>query len=112
MDVSSVKAYLLGLQVTFANLGTANLNGTYKIEVIADDRLRDAGTGAFTMPAAPVANGGDKNQQTNLPAVLNTDTFNPCIFDTNDSLTIVIDCQNFTLDNIAHLYGFNAIECL
>lgn len=37
--------------------------------------MRDAGTGAFTEPANPVANGGTNNQQTGLPAVPNTDTF-------------------------------------
>ena len=74
---AEINAYLAGLQVTFASLGTANLDGTYKIEVIADDRLRDAGTGAFTVPANPVANGGANNQQANLPAVPSTDTFDP-----------------------------------
>lgn len=65
-----INAYLAGLQVQFANLGAANLDGTYSIEVIADDRLRDA-AGALSSGA----NGGANNQQTGLPAVPSTDTF-------------------------------------
>lgn len=41
--LSQINTYLAGLQVQFTNLGNANLDGTYSIEVIADDRLRDAG---------------------------------------------------------------------
>jgi len=68
--LSEINAYLAGLQVQFANLGPANLDGTYSIEVIADDRLRDA-SGNLTGGA----NGGANNQQPGLPAVPATDTF-------------------------------------
>lgn len=70
-----INAYLAGLQVTFANIGDSNLDTTYSVEVVADDRLRDAGTGAFTDPVNPVANGGENNQQSGEPAVPSTDTF-------------------------------------
>lgn len=73
--LSEINAYLAGLQVTFANLGDSNLDTTYAVEVVADDRLRDAGTGALTDPGDPVANGGENNQQAGVPPVPGTDTF-------------------------------------
>lgn len=72
-----INAYLAGLTVQFENLGDANVDMTYHIEVIADDRLRDAVSGNFTNPANPVANGGTQNQQSGLPPVPDTDTFDP-----------------------------------
>ncbi|MBE0589499.1 MAG: DUF4347 domain-containing protein, partial [Hydrogenophaga sp.] len=73
--LSEINAYLTGLQVTFANIGDSNLDTTYSVEVVADDRLRDAGSGAFTDPVTPEANGGENNQQSGEPAVPTTDTF-------------------------------------
>ncbi|MGE0071439.1 MAG: DUF4347 domain-containing protein [Thiomonas sp.] len=69
--LTDINSYLAGLQVQFTNLGNANLDATYSIEVIADDRLRDAATGALTGGA----NGGASNQQPGLPAVPATDSF-------------------------------------
>lgn len=73
--LDEINAYLTGLQVTFANIGDSNLDTTYSIEVVADDRLRDAGTGDLTNPGDPVANGGENNQQSGEPPVPTTDTF-------------------------------------
>jgi hypothetical protein len=69
--LTQVNAYLVGLRVTFANLGVGNLDSSYSVEVIADDRLRD-GAGALIGGA----NGGALNQ-TGLAAVPATDTFDP-----------------------------------
>jgi len=69
--LTGLNSYLAGLQIQFSNLGAANIDGTYSIEVIADDRLRDASSGSLTGGA----NGGANNQQWNLPAVPTTDTF-------------------------------------
>ncbi|MFA5712174.1 VCBS domain-containing protein, partial [Mycolicibacterium sp.] len=60
-----LNAYLAGLQVQFANADAANVDQTYRIEVIVDDRLRDAASGDLvdgTAGTQPVANGGDRNQ--------------------------------------------------
>lgn len=73
--LDEINAYLTGLQVTFANIGDSNLDTTYSIEVVADDRLRDASTGDLTNPGDPVANGGENNQQSGEPPVPTTDTF-------------------------------------
>ncbi|MBV5308428.1 hypothetical protein, partial [Chromatium okenii] len=67
--LAQVNAYLAGLQLT---LGSGNLDSGYSVEVVVDDRLRDA-NGTLTSGA----NGGLNNQQTNLPVVPTTDTFNP-----------------------------------
>ncbi len=69
--LTQINAYLAGLQVAFANLTNANLDTSYSIEVVADDRLRDLVPGALTGNA----NGGANNQQTGPPAVPSTDTF-------------------------------------
>jgi len=66
-----VNAWLAGLRLTFADLGNANVDQAYAIEVIADDRLRDVHTGALVGGA----NGGATNQVAGLPAVPPTDTF-------------------------------------
>ena len=66
--LAQVNAYLAGLQVTL----TRDLNNTYAIEVIADDRLRNLGDGVLIGGAS----GGANNQQTGLPSVPTTDTFN------------------------------------
>src|SRR5690606_13021000 len=73
--LSEINAYLEDLQVTFANLGDSNLDTTYSVEVVADDRLRDRATGDLTDPGNPVANGGENNQQGGEPPVPGTDTF-------------------------------------
>ncbi|MCA3105381.1 MAG: DUF4347 domain-containing protein [Rhodocyclaceae bacterium] len=65
-----VNAWLAGLRVTFGSLGNSNVDQTYSIEVVADDRLRN-GAGAL----ASGANGGATNQQPLLPTVPLTDTF-------------------------------------
>lgn len=70
--LAQVNAWLAGLQVTFANLGNSNVDQTYSIEVIADDRLRNGGG-----TLAGGANGGATNQQPLLPTVPLTDTFDP-----------------------------------
>ncbi|MBP9219011.1 MAG: DUF4347 domain-containing protein, partial [Sterolibacterium sp.] len=54
--LNQVNAALAGLAVTFDQ----DLNAVYKLEVIADDRLRDA-TGAL-VTGGDDANGGEKNQ--------------------------------------------------
>lgn len=73
--LSEINAYLEDLQVTFANLGDSNLDTTYSVEVVADDRLRDRVTGDLSDPGSPVANGGENNQQGGVPPVPGTDTF-------------------------------------
>jgi len=75
--LTQVNAYLAGLRVTFANLGVGNLDSSYSVEVVADDRLRNLVDGELTIPANPVANGGSNNQLTGLPVVPTTDTFDP-----------------------------------
>lgn len=70
-----INAYLSGLTVQFENINDANVDANYRVEVIADDRLRAAATGDFTNPVTPEANGGANNQQAGLPAVPNTDSF-------------------------------------
>jgi VCBS repeat-containing protein len=75
--LSEINAYLAGLQVSFGSIGDSNLDTTYAIEVVADDRLRDRATGALTDPGTPAANGGLNNQQAGVPAVPATDTLNP-----------------------------------
>lgn len=69
--LSQINAYLAGLQVGFAN----NVDANYRLEVVADDRLRDLNSGALTSGA----NGGANNQASEapLPAVPTTDTFDP-----------------------------------
>lgn len=69
-SLTQVNAYLAGLRVTFASLANSNIDLSYSLEVIADDRLRD-GSGTLTGGA----NGGANNQQANLPVVPSTDTF-------------------------------------
>ena len=68
--LAQVRAWLAGLRVTFANVANANVDQTYSVEVVADDRLRD-GAGALTGGA----DGGSTNQEAALPAVPATDTF-------------------------------------
>ncbi len=69
--LADINDYLAGLQVQFANAGVANVDHTYRIEVIVDDRLRDRDSGelvdgdARTAGTQPVANGGDRNQNPN-----------------------------------------------
>ena len=74
--LAQVNAWLAGLRVTFTNLGGANVDQTYSIEVVADDRLRD-GAGALATGAGSGANGGTVNQTALLPAVPTTDSFDP-----------------------------------
>ena len=69
-----INAYLAGLQVTFGALQAANIDTTYSVEVVADDRLRDA---AGVLIGA--ANGGATNQGAGLPAVPATDTLEPYV---------------------------------
>ena len=70
--LAQVNAWLAGLRVTFGNLGNSNVDQTYSIEVVADDRLRNGGG-----TLAGGANGGATNQQPLLPTVPLTDTFDP-----------------------------------
>ncbi|WP_429546512.1 Ig-like domain-containing protein [Pseudomonas frederiksbergensis] len=51
----NVNAYLAGLQVTLSG-SLANTDTSYKVQVIADDRMRDVATG--TLDPAGLANGG------------------------------------------------------
>lgn len=76
-----INAYLAGLQVQFSKAANSNVDQRYLLEVIADDRLRqangslrdfDPGTGG----TQPRANGGAQNQQNGLPAVPVKDDFN------------------------------------
>ena len=53
--LAQVRAWLAGLEVTFSS-DVANGDNNLLIDVIADDRLRDLGTGALV--ASPLANGG------------------------------------------------------
>ena len=52
---ANVNAYLAGLQVTLSG-GLANTDTSYKVQVIADDRMRNVATG--TLDPAGLANGG------------------------------------------------------
>ncbi|MBT2339800.1 MULTISPECIES: Ig-like domain-containing protein [Pseudomonas] len=52
---ANVNAYLAGLQVTLSG-SLANTDTSYKVQVIADDRMRDVTTG--TLDPAGLANGG------------------------------------------------------
>ena len=52
---ANVNAYLSGLTVAFAG-SLANADTTYRVQVIADDRLRDVTTGV--LDAGLTANGG------------------------------------------------------
>jgi len=67
--LAQVNAYLAGLQVALSS----DPDNSYSIEVIADDRLRNLTTGVLTSGAS----GGANNQQTVLPSVPTTDTFDP-----------------------------------
>lgn len=55
--LAKINDYLAGLQVQFANADTANVDATYRIDVIADDRLRN-----LDGSLAGGANGGALNQ--------------------------------------------------
>ena len=74
--LAEINAYLLGLQIGFANIGDSNLDATYSVEVVADDRLRDRVSGVLTDTVDPQANGGENNQLSGVPPVPATDTFN------------------------------------
>jgi hypothetical protein len=70
--LTQINAYLAGLQLRFSELAAANLDSSsYAVEVVADDRLRVLTSGSL----ASAANGGTSNQQSNLPIVPSTDTF-------------------------------------
>ncbi|MGB3288682.1 MAG: cadherin-like domain-containing protein, partial [Burkholderiaceae bacterium] len=78
---AQINAYLQGLRVQFGNAADSNVDALYRLEVIADDRVRDPATGALSDTDAaaglqPGANGGTVNQQTNLPSVPDRDDFN------------------------------------
>ncbi|MCV2216903.1 cadherin-like domain-containing protein [Thauera sp. Sel9] len=79
--LAQINAYLAGLQVQFSNAADSNVDSLYRLEVVADDRLRDAATGdlidtdAGAAGLQPGANGGAQNQQNGLPAVPATDSF-------------------------------------
>lgn len=63
--LEAVQAYIDGLQVQFANPGGANLDGTYRLEVVVDDRLYEKSGDQWALKLEsdlPVANGGGRNQ--------------------------------------------------
>ena len=67
--VAEVNAALAGLTVAM----TGDRDTTYRLQVLADDRLRLANGALIVEPS--YANGGTVNQQGNLPVVPDTDNF-------------------------------------
>ncbi len=74
------------MQITFANSANANVDQQYRLEVIVDDRIRDAAgnlqdTDLVAAGTQPTANGGKANQATppsNPPTIIPaTDGFDP-----------------------------------
>ncbi|MGV8920619.1 MAG: Ig-like domain-containing protein [Pseudomonas sp.] len=67
--LANVNAYLAGLRVTLSG-SLANTDTSYKVQVIADDRLRDVATGV--LDASNAANGGQNPNGSGLSAVPTT----------------------------------------
>ncbi len=62
--LSQVDAYLAGLTLSMTGAGVVDADTPYRVEVVADDRVRDVATGALvdsdsgTAGVQPIANGG------------------------------------------------------
>lgn len=104
-----VNAYLSGLQVALSG-SLLNNNTGYRVQVVADDRLRTTGAGGGVLDGSNAANGGKNTNGSTGVADVPTDAFTP--YEAAPSLTynIAANTRIILSSNVNEAPSFAALD--